>query len=64
MNVSVIGAGQMGNGIAQVFATKGHQVTMVDLSQDVLDQAYQTISGSLDRLIRKERITEAGKQAT
>lgn len=64
MNVSVIGAGQMGNGIAQVFATKGHQVTMVDLSQDVLDQAYQTISGSLDRLIRKERITEADKQAT
>ncbi|MEL6667616.1 MAG: 3-hydroxybutyryl-CoA dehydrogenase [Bacteroidota bacterium] len=64
MNVSVIGAGQMGNGIAQVFATKGHQVTMVDLSQDVLDQAYQTISGSLDRLIRKERITEADKQVT
>ncbi|MEM6398504.1 MAG: 3-hydroxybutyryl-CoA dehydrogenase [Bacteroidota bacterium] len=64
MKVSVIGAGQMGNGIAQVFATKGHEVTMVDLNKDVLDKAYQTISGSLDRLIRKERITEADKQSS
>ncbi|MEM8582655.1 MAG: 3-hydroxybutyryl-CoA dehydrogenase [Bacteroidota bacterium] len=64
MKVSVIGAGQMGNGIAQVFATKDHQVTMVDLNQNVLDAAHQTISGSLDRLIRKERMTEADKQAT
>ena len=61
MSISVIGAGQMGNGIAQVFASKGFQVTLVDLKQEVLEKAFNTISGSLDRMIRKERITEADK---
>lgn len=61
MSVSVIGAGQMGNGIAQVFASKGYEVCLVDLQQEVLEKAFQTISGSLDRLIRKEKISEAKK---
>ncbi len=64
MNVSVIGAGTMGNGIAQLFAQNGHAVTLIDLNRDALDRARQTISGSLDRLIRKERMTEDDKTAT
>jgi len=39
MNISVIGAGQMGAGIAQVFATKGHKVSLVDINQAALDRA-------------------------
>ena len=61
MRISVIGAGQMGGGIAQVFATKGHQVSLVDISQESLDRGIKAITGSLDRIVRKERITEAEK---
>ena len=64
MNVSVIGSGTMGNGIAHVFAQNGHQVTLVDIAQSALDKALVTISGNLDRQIKKEVLTEAEKSAT
>lgn len=62
--VTVIGAGTMGNGIAHVFAMFGHQVNLVDISQDALDKAIATISKNLDRMVSKEKITEAEKEAT
>lgn len=54
----------MGNGIAHVFAQSGYQVSLVDISQDALDKAVATIGKNLDRLIKKERITEAEKAGT
>lgn len=54
----------MGNGIAHVFAQNGHQVTLVDIAQSALDKALVTISGNLDRQIKKEVLTEAEKSAT
>ncbi len=59
--VSVIGAGTMGNGICHVFAQRGFQVSLVDLSQDVLDKALATISKNLDRQIKKGSIDESVK---
>ena len=53
MRVAVIGAGTMGNGIAQVFATTGHQVTMVDVSGQALEKGLATIKTSLGRLVKK-----------
>jgi len=53
VRVAVIGAGTMGNGIAQVFATTGHQVTMVDVSGQALEQGLATIKTSLGRLVKK-----------
>ncbi len=61
--VMVIGAGTMGNGIAQVFAAKGYEVVMVDVAEEMLERGLKTISKSLDRLIKKEKITEAAKDA-
>ncbi len=63
-NITVIGAGTMGNGIAHVFAMNGFAVQLVDLSQAALDKAVATITKNLDRMLRKERITEADKTAT
>ena len=63
-NIAVIGAGTMGNGIAHVFAQKGYQVNLVDLSQEALDKAMKTIGKNLDRQIKKELISEAEKAAT
>lgn len=63
-NITVIGAGTMGNGIAHVFAQTGFQVTLVDISQDALDRALATIGKNLDRMIKKEKISEADKAAT
>ena len=63
-NVSVIGAGTMGNGIAHVFAMKGFQVSLIDISQDALDKALATISKNLDRMVKKERISEDDKRQT
>lgn len=60
-NVGVIGAGQMGNGITQVVAGKNIKVTLYDISQASLEKALQTISGSCDRLIKKEAMTSAAK---
>lgn len=62
--VTVIGAGTMGNGIAHVFAQSGYQVALADIEQAALDRAIQTIGTNLDRMVRKEKITEADKQAT
>jgi 3-hydroxybutyryl-CoA dehydrogenase len=63
-NISVIGAGTMGNGIAHVFAQKGYQVNLIDISQNALDKAVSTIGKNLDRMISKEKISEAEKQET
>jgi len=56
-NVSVIGAGTMGNGIAQVFAQNGFDVMMIDVNDDFLKRGVAAVSKSLDRLIKKEKIT-------
>lgn len=63
-NISVIGAGTMGNGIAHVFAMNGYQVSLCDVRQEALDKALATIEKNLDRMIKKERISEADKTAT
>lgn len=60
--VGVLGAGQMGNGITQVVAAHGVAVVMVDLAQAALDKGMQTISGSCDRLIKKEAMSEEQKK--
>jgi len=63
-SIGVIGAGTMGNGIAQVFAATGYAVTMVDVSQAALDRGLQAIGSSLDRLVKKESINETDKAET
>lgn len=59
--LGVVGAGQMGNGIAQVGASIGLNVILFDISQEALDRGMSTISKSCDRLIKKEILTEEGK---
>jgi 3-hydroxybutyryl-CoA dehydrogenase len=61
--VGIIGAGTMGNGIAQACATCGIDVVMVDINQAAVDKGMATISGSLDRLIKKEKLTADQKTA-
>ena len=56
MRVAVIGAGTMGNGIAQVFAQQGHAVRLIDVSAEALNKGLETIRGSLARLVKKETI--------
>jgi len=63
-NITVIGAGTMGNGIAHVFAQSGFKVSLVDISEESLSKALATITKNLDRLIKKERISEADKANT
>ncbi len=63
-HITVIGGGTMGNGIAHVFAQNGHPVTLVDVAPAALDRAMATISGNLDRQIKKGTLTEAEKAAT
>ena len=62
--VGVIGAGTMGNGIAQVFAAKGYRVIMQDIDEQGLSRGMATIAGSLDRLIKSEKIGEQDKTST
>jgi len=62
--VAVIGAGTMGNGIAHVFAQTGYPVSLIDISQDSLDKGLATIGKNLDRMIKKEKISEADKATT
>ncbi len=61
--VGIVGAGTMGNGIAQACATKGINVVMVDIAEAAVQKGLATIAGSLDRLIKKEKISEADKAA-
>jgi len=64
MNISVIGAGTMGNGIAHVFAQCGYQVNLIDVSQEALDRALKTISTNLDRQVAKGTLDESSKKST
>ena len=60
--IFVVGAGTMGNGIAQTAAVSGFQVTMMDVDQNQLDKAKGTISKSVEKLFQKERISAEGKE--
>ncbi|UCG61563.1 MAG: 3-hydroxybutyryl-CoA dehydrogenase [Candidatus Zixiibacteriota bacterium] len=60
--VTVIGSGTMGNGIAQVFALTGYSVNLIDIKQEFLDKAVAVISKSIDRFIKKEIVTEEQKK--
>ena len=62
-HIAIIGAGQMGNGIAQVCAVAGLTVTLVDVSDAAVQRGIATLTGSLDRLVKKEKLTEADKAA-
>ncbi len=63
-NISVIGAGTMGNGIAHTFAQKGFKVNLIDISAEALEKALATIGKNLDRMLKKEKITEEDKAKT
>ena len=63
-NIAVIGAGTMGNGIAHTFAQFGYHVNLIDISEESLEKGMKTISGNLDRMLSKEKISEAEKEAT
>jgi 3-hydroxybutyryl-CoA dehydrogenase len=62
-SVAVLGAGTMGNGIAQVFARAGYQVILRDVEQRFLDRALETIAKNLDREIKKGKLPERDKGA-
>ena len=61
--VGIIGAGTMGNGIAQACATCGINVVMIDVSDQAVAKGLATVSSSLDRLVKKEKITAVDKTA-
>ena len=63
-NITVIGAGTMGNGIAHTFAQNGFNVNLVDISADALEKAINTIKKNLDRMVQKEKITKQEKAET
>ena len=63
-NITVIGAGTMGNGIAHVFAQNGFQVSLVDISENALQKALTSISNNLDRMLAKEKISQEEKEGT
>jgi 3-hydroxybutyryl-CoA dehydrogenase len=60
-NITVIGAGTMGNGIAHAFAQKNFNVNLVDISNDSLNRALSIIEKNLDRMLKKDKITEQEK---
>lgn len=62
-NISVIGSGTMGNGIAHVFAQHGFEVSLVDIKQEFLDKALATIGKNLDRQVSKGTLTEEDKNS-
>jgi 3-hydroxybutyryl-CoA dehydrogenase len=62
--IGVVGAGTMGNGIAQVFAQAGYEVRLVDAAAGALDRAKSTIEKSLGKLVEKSRLTTAEREAT
>jgi 3-hydroxybutyryl-CoA dehydrogenase len=63
-NITVIGSGTMGNGIAHVFAQFGYQVSLVDISETALQKALATIAKNIDRQVAKGTVTEADKTTT
>ena len=64
MEIAIIGAGTMGNGIAHVFALKGHRVTLIDQTDSVLTNAIQQIDKNLQRQVQKEIISSDQKSET
>ena len=62
--IAVIGAGTMGNGIAHTFAQSGYEVSLIDVSADSLERGMNTIEKNLDRMLKREKISEADKQTT
>ena len=63
-NIAVLGAGQMGNGITQVAAAAGYNVTMIDIQQEYVDKGLATIERSLGKLVSKERMSQEDADAT
>lgn len=63
-NITVIGAGTMGNGIAHVFAQNGFAVTLVDLKSELLEKAIINITKNVDRQVQKGILTEDGRNST
>ena len=61
--IGIIGAGTMGNGIAQAFAVCGYDVTMTDISEAAVQRGLKTVEGSLERLVKKEKMTADAKAA-
>ena len=62
IKVSVIGAGTMGSGIAQIAATKGHKVCLYDAFDGAIENAQEKINKILNRLLEKERISSKKKE--
>lgn len=63
-NIAVIGAGTMGNGIAHTFAQFDYNVHLIDISEDSLERGMKTIVRNLDRMVSKEKISNADKKKT
>lgn len=63
VKIAVLGAGQMGNGITQVAACAGYQVTMIDIQQEYVDRGIAAIEKSLAKLVSKERMTQEDADA-
>ena len=63
-NITVIGSGTMGSGIAHCFAQYGFTVSLVDLTQDALDTAKIKIGTNLDRQVKKALLTQGDRTAT
>lgn len=63
-SIAVIGAGTMGNGIAQVCAAGGYSVVMNDIAQAALDRGMQTMESSLERMVNRQKLSAADKAAT
>ena len=62
--IAIIGAGTMGNGIAHTFAQSGYEVSLIDISDDSLQRGMNTIEKNLDRMLKREKISEDDKQNT
>lgn len=56
--IGIVGSGTMGHGIAEVFALSGHEIVMIDISEDILKSAREKITSSLDKMVRKGKIKE------
>ncbi|QVY66985.1 3-hydroxybutyryl-CoA dehydrogenase [Polaribacter sp. Q13] len=63
-NIAIIGAGTMGNGIAHTFAQFNYKVSLIDISEASLEKGMDTIARNLDRMVAKEKISEADKTKT